>query len=131
MHRISETPTLNIRQWISATHLHFPNFRDHIALTNCKTNANGHSLIPEHNVLNVNLSFFKTLHAVIDDYMSAKEHVYKCILFSPLCPIPTYFCILRFSHEVLSAGLVLSMIAGMTKLAFFQIISKLLRNMLY
>ena len=42
MHQISETPQPH---------------RDHIALTNCKTNANGHSLIPEHNVLNLNLFF--------------------------------------------------------------------------
>ena len=41
------------------------------------TNTNGHSLIPEHNVLNVNLSFLKSLHAVIDDYTSAKTQVYK------------------------------------------------------
>ena len=66
MHQISETPQPH---------------RDHIALTNCKTNANGHSLIPEHNVLNLNLSFLKSLHAGIDDYMSAKAQVYKCILF--------------------------------------------------
>ena len=57
MHQISETPQPH---------------RDHIALTNCKTNANGHSLIPERNVLNLNLSFLKSLHAVIDDYMSTK-----------------------------------------------------------
>ena len=66
MHRISETPQPH---------------RDHIALTNCKTNANGHSLIPERNVLNLNLSFLKSLHAGIDDYTSAKAQVYKCILF--------------------------------------------------
>ena len=69
-------------------------------------------------MLNLDLSFLKSLHAVIDDYTSAKAQVYKCILFSSLCPIPTYFCILRFSHEVFSAGLVLSLIAGTKTLAF-------------
>ena len=82
-------------------------------------------------MLNANLSFLKTLHVVIDDDTSTKAQVYKCILFSSLFPIPTYFCILRFSHEVLSAGLVLSMIAGMMTISFLQIISKLLRKMLY
>ena len=73
---------------------------------------------------------------VIDDYTSAKAQVYKCILFSLLCPNPIYFCILWFYHEVLSAWLVLSMIAGKKTLAFHaEVIFKnhkiFLRNMLW